>query len=107
MPLVHFNELMERAAKGRYAVGYFESWDMESMLAVAAAAEALLANYRANPAGERAADSLYYLGQSLMKLGQATRACNAYGELESVYGTRMRDELKRLLPPAKAEAKCD
>ena len=72
-----------------------------------AAAEALLANYRANPAGERAADSLDYLGQSLMKLGQATRACNSYAELESVYGSKMRDELKRLLPPAKAEAKCD
>jgi TolA-binding protein len=71
-----------------------------------AAAEALLANYRTNPAGERAADSLFYLGQALMKLGQPGQACNAYSELDGVFGARMRDELKRLLPPAKAEAKC-
>jgi TolA-binding protein len=71
-----------------------------------AAAEVLLANYRSNPKGERAADSLYYLGQSLMKLGQATQACKAYAELESVYGDKVRGELKTLLPKAKAEAKC-
>jgi TolA-binding protein len=71
-----------------------------------AAAEALLANYRTNPSGERAADSLFYLGQALMKLGQPGQACNAYSELEGVFGAKMRDELKRLLPPAKVEAKC-
>ncbi|HET7707997.1 MAG TPA: tetratricopeptide repeat protein [Sphingomicrobium sp.] len=71
-----------------------------------AAAEALLANYRANPKGERAADSLFYLGQSLMKLGQASQACKAYAELEEVYGRSMRGELQRLLPPAKAAASC-
>jgi len=72
-----------------------------------AAAEALLANYRANPKGERAADSLFYLGQSLMKLGQAGQACKAYSELEEVYGASMRGELKRLLPAAKADAACN
>ena len=72
-----------------------------------AAAEALLANYRGNPKGERAADSLYYLGQSLMQLKQAEQACKAYEELEAVYGAAMRDELKRLLPPAKAAASCN
>lgn len=71
-----------------------------------AAAEALLANYRGNPKGERAADSLYYLGQSLMKLDQATQACKAYAELEAVYGSSMRADLKKMLPDAKAEAKC-
>ena len=34
------------------------------------AATALLANYRNNPGGDRAPDSLFYLGQALMKLGQ-------------------------------------
>jgi TolA-binding protein len=71
-----------------------------------AAAEALLANYRANPKGERAADSLFYLGQALFKLDQATQACKAYSELEAVYGASMRGELQRLLPDAKAEANC-
>lgn len=71
-----------------------------------AAAEALLANYRSNPNGERAADSLFYLGQALMQLNQPEQACKAYAELESVYGAAMRAELKRLLPPAKSDARC-
>jgi TolA-binding protein len=71
-----------------------------------AAAEALLANYRSNPKGERAADSLYYLGQALMQLNQPGQACKAYAELEDVYGASMRAELKRLLPSAKSEARC-
>lgn len=71
-----------------------------------AAAEALLANYRGNPQGERAADSLYYLGQSLMALKQSAQACKAYAELEDVYGSSMRGELRSLLPAAKAKAGC-
>jgi TolA-binding protein len=72
-----------------------------------AAAEALLANYRSNPKGERAADSLYYLGQSLKKLGQPEQACKAYAELEAVYAGSMRGELQRLLPGAKSDAGCN
>ena len=71
-----------------------------------AAAEALLANYRKDPRGERAPDSLFYLGQSLMKLGQASQACKAYEELEEVYGSTMRAQLRQLLPSARIEAKC-
>ena len=71
-----------------------------------AAAEALLANYRSNPKGERAADSLFYLGQALTRLGQPTQACKAYSELEEVYGASMRAQLKTMLPSARLEAKC-
>ena len=71
-----------------------------------AAAEALLANYRGNPKGERAADSLFYLGQSLTKLDQPSQACKAYSELEAVYGSTMRADLQKMLPDAKAQAKC-
>ncbi len=71
-----------------------------------AAAEALLANYRSNPKGERAQDSLYYLGQALIQLSQPAQACKAYTELEVVYGASLRAELKRLLPAAKADARC-
>jgi TolA-binding protein len=70
------------------------------------AAEALLANYRSNPKGERAADSLYYLGQSLVKLGQPDQACKAYSEAEDFYGDSLRPELKSLLSKGKAEAGC-
>jgi ketose-bisphosphate aldolase len=37
---VSFNELMAKAESGQYAVGYFESWNMESLQAIADAAEA-------------------------------------------------------------------
>ncbi len=40
MPIVPFCELMAEAERGRYAVGYFESWNMGSLQAVADAAEA-------------------------------------------------------------------
>ncbi len=71
-----------------------------------AAAEALLANYRANPRGERAPDSLFYLGQALVRLGQPAQACKAYSELEEVYGSTLRAQLAQLLPSARIEAKC-
>ena len=39
MPLVSFKDLMGAAKDGGYAVGYFESWDKHSLLAVADAAK--------------------------------------------------------------------
>lgn len=39
MAVVPFRVLMENAARGKYAVGYFEAWNLESLLAVADAAE--------------------------------------------------------------------
>lgn len=41
MPIVPFQEMMSEAARGGYAVGFFESWNLESLLAVADAAEAM------------------------------------------------------------------
>lgn len=71
-----------------------------------AAATTLLANYRTNPGGERAPDSLFYLGQALTKLGQTGQACKAYGELDAVYGAKIRPDLKKLETDAKTEANC-
>jgi TolA-binding protein len=71
-----------------------------------AAAATLLANYRSNPGGERAPDSLFYLGQALMKLGQPGQACKAYAELDAVYGAKIRPDLKKLETDAKAQAQC-
>lgn len=71
-----------------------------------AAATALLSNYRTNPGGERAPDSLYYLGQALTKLGQTSQACKAYDELDAVYGAKIRPDLKKLETDAKAQANC-
>jgi TolA-binding protein len=71
-----------------------------------AAATELLANYRANPGGARAQDSLYYLGQALMKINQPGQACKAYAELDSVYGAKVRPELKSLVAKGEADAGC-
>ena len=39
MPLVPFGDLLGEAARGGYAVGYFEAWDSYSLEAVLASAE--------------------------------------------------------------------
>lgn len=72
----------------------------------ATAAKTFLANYQGNPKGERAADSLYFLGQSLVALDKPADACKAYDELQDVYGAAMRDWLRQRLPAARTQAKC-
>lgn len=65
MPLAAFADLMTDARRGSYAVGYFESWNLESLLAAADAAEAVRSPvilgvsgiYLPNPA-RRVVDSL-------------------------------------------------
>lgn len=71
------------------------------------AAGAFLSNYRTNPSGERAQDSLYYLAQSLMKLGQPSQACKAYAEMDAVYGAKIRPDLKKLETDGKTQAQCN
>jgi TolA-binding protein len=72
----------------------------------ATAAKILLNNYQTDPKGERAADSLLFLGEALMKLGKPAEACQVYDELRQVYGAGLRDFVKQRLPKARAEAKC-
>ncbi|HYG29634.1 MAG TPA: outer membrane protein assembly factor BamD [Allosphingosinicella sp.] len=71
----------------------------------ATAARVLLANYQNNPQGERAADSLYFLGQALVALNRRPEACRVYDELARVYPT-MRDWLRQRLPEARRTARC-
>jgi ketose-bisphosphate aldolase len=40
MTITHFNDLMTHAESEQYAIGYFESWSLESLMAIADAAEA-------------------------------------------------------------------
>lgn len=72
----------------------------------ATAARIFLANYQDNPKGERAPDSLYFLGQSLNRLNKNAEACKVYEELQDVYGATMRDWVKTRLPAARQQAKC-
>jgi TolA-binding protein len=72
----------------------------------AAAAKMLFANYEADPRGERAPDSLFYLGDALTRLKKTDEACKVYSELQNVYGADLRDQLKRDLPRARKTAGC-
>jgi TolA-binding protein len=72
----------------------------------ATAARILLANYQDNPRGERAADSLYYLGQALTRLNRRAEACRVYDELAQVY-PNMRDFVRTRLPEARTAARCN
>jgi TolA-binding protein len=74
----------------------------------ASAATEFYKNYKDNPRGERAPDSLYFLGQSLMTLKppRAAEACKVYSELDSVYGASMAAPLKTRLTKARTDAKC-
>jgi TolA-binding protein len=70
------------------------------------AAVAFLANYRGNPGGERAPDSLYYLGQAEVQMGQPGQACKVYAEFDAIYGAKARPDLKKQVADAKAQAQC-
>ena len=63
-------------------------------------------NYKKMPDGERAPDSLYFLGQALIKLGKPADACKVYGELNDVYGAKIDTTLKANVEKGRIAAKC-
>ena len=63
-------------------------------------------NYKKMPDGERAPDSLYFLGQALMKLNKPADACKVYGELIDVYGDKIGQGMKDDVARARTSAKC-
>ena len=100
------------AAATRFPNGRWTSWmrNMQGRAYLddgkpATAARIFLANYQENPQGERAADSLFYLGQALTRLNRRPEACRVYAELEQVY-PNMRGPLRSGLPRARTEARC-
>jgi TolA-binding protein len=71
----------------------------------ATAARIFLANYQDNPRGERAADSLFFLGEALVRLNRRSEACPVYDELAANYAN-MRSYLRERLPAARRTAGC-
>ena len=71
----------------------------------ATAARVFLGNYQDDPRGERAADSLFFLGEALVRLDRRSEACPVYDELEQNY-PNMRDFLRTRLPAARRAARC-
>ena len=70
------------------------------------ASMAFYENYKKMPDGERAPDSLLYLGQALVKLDKPADACRVYAELTDVYGAKMSAAFKADLARGRTAAKC-
>ncbi len=73
---------------------------------LAEAAKAFYASYKQFPRGERAPDSLYFLGVTLTKLRKNSDACQAYGEFQDVYGATANATLKAKVAQGRVDAKC-
>ncbi|MFM6853715.1 MAG: tetratricopeptide repeat protein [Sphingopyxis sp.] len=70
------------------------------------ALRALYDNYRNRPRGERAPDSVYYMGLALIRLDRKPDACRTFDEFDRVYGATASDTLKRQVATARGTAGC-
>lgn len=70
------------------------------------ASMAFYENYKKFPDGERAPDSLLYLGQALTKLNKPADACKVYDELSDVYGAKLSAAMKAQITSGRSAAKC-
>jgi TolA-binding protein len=72
----------------------------------ALAATAFYDSYSKWPKGERAPDSLVYLGQALTQLKKPADACKVYDELADVYAGQISASLQAQVTRGRAAAKC-
>jgi TolA-binding protein len=70
------------------------------------ASMAFYENYKKMPDGERAPDSLLYLGQALVKLGKPADACKVYDELSDVYTGKLSAAMLADIKRGRTTAKC-
>ncbi len=96
------NPKHRRASHAQYWLG--RSYYADAKLNLAA--EAFLANYQSNPRGERAPDSLLWLGKTLTDLKKPTEACRVLRELDEAYGSKMTSDIRDQSAKARAAAKC-
>ncbi len=72
----------------------------------ALASVAFYDNYQKMPRGERASESLYWLGVALTKLKKSADACKVYREFDDVYAEKASADLKAKVAKGKTDAKC-
>ncbi len=72
----------------------------------ALASVAFYDNYQKQPRGERAPDSLYYLGVALTRLKKPADACKVFDEFNDVYGATATANLKAQVVKGRTDAKC-
>ncbi|MGD9809820.1 MAG: hypothetical protein AB7U35_00620 [Sphingobium sp.] len=70
----------------------------------ALASVAFYENYQKRPNGDRAAQSLAYLGEALIQLKKPADACKVYKELEANYS--LTDDLKTMAEKGRVRARC-
>lgn len=70
------------------------------------AVRAFYDNYRTRPRGERAAESVYYMGVALIRLNRNTDACRTFDEFDTAYGATATDALKAQVATARTQARC-
>lgn len=63
-------------------------------------------NYKTDPRGERAPESLFFLGSALTDLGKTAEACEAFGELAKAYPDAASGRLAERVASGKTRAKC-
>jgi TolA-binding protein len=72
----------------------------------ALAAVALYDSYKKWPQGERAAESLYWLGQALTRLKKPADACKVYAQFGDDYAATASASLKAQVAAGRKQAKC-
>jgi TolA-binding protein len=72
----------------------------------ALASVAFYDNYQKMPRGERASESLYWLGIALTRLNKQADACKVYKEFDDVYGAKAGSDLKAKVAKGRTDAKC-
>jgi len=90
------------ASNARYWLGrtYFKQAKYD------ASARTHFDNYKADPKGDRAQESLFWVGQSLMQLKKAKEACQVFDIADKVYADTLKPELKPQFAAARAKAGC-
>lgn len=72
----------------------------------AIAAKLFYENYRERPKGDRAAESLAWVGESLIQLNRLKDACLAYEELAEVFASDMSANVRGMMTNGRTRAKC-
>lgn len=72
----------------------------------ALASVAFYDNYQKMPRGERASESLYWLGVALTRLKKPADACKVFTEFDDVYAEKASADLKSRVVKGKTDAKC-
>jgi TolA-binding protein len=72
----------------------------------ALAAVAFYDNYKRDAKGERAPESVYYLGVAMTRLKRLPDACKAFAEFGDVYGATANAGLKAQVAQGRLDAKC-